>query len=438
MKIIALTAENVKKLVAVEIRPDGNVVQITGKNGQGKTSVLDCIWWALAGATHIQSAPIRKGATEARISLDLGEITVTRAFKKRDDEKITTSITVENDQGARFPSPQRMLDGLLGELSFDPLAFARMDARQQFNELKRFVPDVDFEAIADANRDDYAKRTEVNRAAKQAKTMADQIDVDAAVADQAPIDESALLEKLQSAADHNSQIETRKVRREQAREAADAKLRESELHKGKAAELREQADDHDAQARALVEEAKAIDKKIDDAPPLPDPIDTDAVRVELEAARQANAQIDQAKRKAALLAEAEEADAQSKALTKAMEDREQAKRDTVANAELPVPALAFGDGEIMLDGVPFDQASDAERLRTSIAIAMASNPKLRVIRVRDGSLLDEEAMRLVSEMADGNDYQVWIERVDDTGKIGFVLEDGRLKGEAEAQTEAAE
>jgi len=45
MKIISLVAENVKKLVAVEIKPDGNLVEITGKNGQGKTSVLDSIWW---------------------------------------------------------------------------------------------------------------------------------------------------------------------------------------------------------------------------------------------------------------------------------------------------------------------------------------------------------------------------------------------------------
>lgn len=49
MKIVQLTAENVKRLTAVSIAPDGNLVQITGRNGQGKTSVLDAIWWALAG-----------------------------------------------------------------------------------------------------------------------------------------------------------------------------------------------------------------------------------------------------------------------------------------------------------------------------------------------------------------------------------------------------
>ena len=39
MKIIRLSAENVKRLVAVEIEPTGNLVEITGKNGAGKTSV---------------------------------------------------------------------------------------------------------------------------------------------------------------------------------------------------------------------------------------------------------------------------------------------------------------------------------------------------------------------------------------------------------------
>ncbi len=71
----------------------------------------------------------------------------------------------------------------------------------------------------------------------------------------------------------------------------------------------------------------------------------------------------------------------------------------------------------------------AEKLRASVSIAMAMNPKLRVIRVRDGSLLDEDGLRLLAEMADKSDYQIWIERVDSSGKVGFVLEDGHLKVE---------
>jgi recombinational DNA repair ATPase RecF len=61
MKIIELQAENVKRLRAVTITPEGNIVEISGRNGQGKTSVLDAIWWAVSGTTHIQAVPIRKG-----------------------------------------------------------------------------------------------------------------------------------------------------------------------------------------------------------------------------------------------------------------------------------------------------------------------------------------------------------------------------------------
>ena len=62
----------------------------------------------------------------------------------------------------------------------------------------------------------------------------------------------------------------------------------------------------------------------------------------------------------------------------------------------------------------------------------------RFIKIgEDGSLLDETALSLVAEMADANDMQVWIERVDSSGKIGFVLEDGHVR-KAEAQrTEGA-
>ena len=124
MNIVKLQAENIKRIVAVEIKPDGALVQITGRNGAGKSSVLDAIWWALAGERSHQSAPIRKGADTARIKLDLGEVVVTRHFAKREDDSVVTRITVENAEGARFPSPQKMLDSLLGSLAFDPLAFA--------------------------------------------------------------------------------------------------------------------------------------------------------------------------------------------------------------------------------------------------------------------------------------------------------------------------
>src|SRR3989304_5887106 len=110
MKILKLTAENIKRLIAVEITPDGNLVQITGKNGAGKTSALDAIWWALAGTTHIQAQPIVKGENKARVRLDLGEIVVSSTIF------IIFSIFCRFFcQNINFSAPSPLLDKLLGE-----------------------------------------------------------------------------------------------------------------------------------------------------------------------------------------------------------------------------------------------------------------------------------------------------------------------------------
>jgi hypothetical protein len=65
-------------------------------------------------------------------------------------------------------------------------------------------------------------------------------------------------------------------------------------------------------------------------------------------------------------------------------------------------ASASARTRYFLRGEPWSQASDAERLVASMQMAMAMNPKLSIVRVRDGSLLDGDSMRLVAEMAAKN------------------------------------
>ena len=432
MQIIGLVAENIKRLSAVEITPRGAVVEITGRNGQGKTSVLDAIWWALTGAKHIQSSPIRKDANEALIRLDLGtgdklEYRVTRHFRRRDDETITTSIVVESPQGARFSSPQSVLNALLGELSFDPLAFTRLDSAKQFETLKRFVPGVDFDAIEAANRRDYERRTEINREAKKLRAQAAGIAVPAD-APAARADETALVEELEKAGEHNALIERRKAKRE----AAEIEMRNL---RAQAERLRRDAEEAIARANHLDDEANKIDDQLKSAEPLPEPIDTASIRERIAEARRINAAVAAREQRAALEAQAAELEAQSQALTEAMEQRNAEKMRAIEAAAMPIPGLSLGDGIVLLNGLPFDQASDAEQLRASVAVAMAMNPALKVIRVRDGSLLDDDAMRLLAEMAEEKGYQVWVETVSSDRPGAVVIEDGTVKGVIPQKTE---
>ena len=57
---------------------------------------------------------------------------------------------------------------------------------------------------------------------------------------------------------------------------------------------------------------------------------------------------------------------------------------------------------------------------------MVANPKLRILRIKDGSLLDSKNLALLTKMADKYDYQIWIERVATDGKVGIVMEDGMV------------
>jgi len=431
LKIVSLQAENVKRIQAVRIDPTGNLVEITGRNGQGKTSVLDSIWWALKGAGVVQRSPIRAGQERAKITLDMGALIATRHFKRLEDGDYSTHLEVMTEGGGMLSSPQKAVDGLLGKLAIDPLEFANMKPADQFDTLKGFVAGYDFAGEAAADLADRTKRTEVNRVAGEKATQAAAIAIPESVP-AVKVDESALIDELAAVGEHNATIERRKEGRELvAKEARDFRAAAAESRE-RAAEYRRKAEELDEQSSSQEAEAVAREEKLATAKPLPAPKDAAEVRKRLEEAKRTNALVDQAARRTALKAEAEAYEKQSEGITERINQREAAKRAAISEAKLPVEGIGFGAGFITLNGVPFDQASDAEQLRASVSIAMAAKPRLRVIRIRDGSLLDDDGLRLIAEMADAADYQVWVERVDSSGKVGFVIDDGMVRHAPEA------
>lgn len=430
-RIVRLEAENLKRLVAVEVSPDGNLIEVTGKNGQGKSSLLDAIFYALAGTSEIPATPIRKGEQSARVHLDLGAIKVTRKFAAKEDGGYTTSLVVENEDKARYSSPQSILDALIGELAFDPLEFTRMKPREQFEALRRFVPGFDFDAAAKERQRLFDERTVVNRRVKDLKSQIAGI----SVPDDTPseeIDVSALADELQKVGEHNADIEVRKANRERAAEEAVRLRAEADSLDQQAADYRRLAEEAEAKAAELRDKATVNDKRLAEAGPLPEPKDPSEIRAKIERANGINARVRDKRRRDDLIAQAESAEKESNALTAAIEKSDAEKAAAIASAKMPVDGIGFADGYVTLGGLPFEQASSAEQLRASIAIAIAANPRLRVLIVKDGALLDEESMKIVAEMAEKNDVQVWVESVQSGRANAIVIEDGRIREEAPA------
>ena len=187
---------------------------------------------------------------------------------------------------------------------------------------------------------------------------------------------------------------------------------------------RNAAGDH---AARLAREGEELRSTLAALPPVEPDTDTAAMQEQVTAAEQTNEHVRSKRRKVELLAESCTASISAGALTDQMEKRRVKARDAIAAADLGIDGLTVADGRVMLGDHPFDQASDAERLLASCAIAGRGDAELRVLRIRDGSLLDENSLRLAAEWAAKNDYQVWVERVDTTGKVGIVIEDGQVK-----------
>ena len=168
--IVRLEAANVKRLKAVRVTPTGALVVVAGRNAQGKSSVLDSVMYALAGKRAIPDRPVRDGADKAVIEIETEALIIKRTITAAGGGQ----LTISRKPGVTVPKPQTVLDQLTGELSFDPLAFTRLDRRAQAERLRQLAG-LDTAQI-DADREAaYNTRTEVNRELKAARARLDKL-----------------------------------------------------------------------------------------------------------------------------------------------------------------------------------------------------------------------------------------------------------------------
>lgn len=428
MRIIRLQAEGYKRLEAVDITPDGDLVEVRGNNGNGKSSVLDAIFVALAGAAVAPIKPVREGEEMAIIRVDLGEIVVTRIFT---DDGATRLKVTNADGSATYSSGQTMLDDLIGHIAFDPLEFARLKPDEQAEQLRQLVEiEVDLDQLARERQIAFNSRRDLNRDVKALKARLDAIpklDKPETLPDR-----DALVAALEDAANKNAAREQEISRRGQMNERARAAKERADVHAETAKKLRLEAEERDKAAAVELEVEKDIKAEIEGLPELAEVIDVAALREQITQADKIKDIADQIRGRETLEAEYSEAVENADAFSVAIEEADKKRNEAIAAAKMPVEGLSLVVNEddklgVTFNGIPFSQASSAEQLRVSTAVAMAANPKLRVIRIKDGSLLDKNSLSILREMATENDFQIWGEFVGDEG-AGIIMEAGKVRG----------
>ena len=427
MRIFQLKTENVKKVKAIEITPTTDVVIISGNNGQGKTSVLDSIWYALQGRTGLKGTPmpIRKGEKKASVTLKLYEeltdagiaigeqpqvkFIVTRSWTA--DDK--TYLKVTNAEGLTYNSPQELLDDFIGELTFDPLEFAQMKEKDQRDLLLRLA-NVDIDSY-----DEKIARLREERRIQGQKVKLYEGERDLRDFSDVPTEEISIVElqsKLEEAVDHNRDIDAANHKIEHHKSIIESKQDrilnlQAEIESLKASILTD---------CTLVEREQKFIKENKK-------VDIEYIRKSINASLAINEMVQAKKRNL-------EADKKRDIAQKGYDDYTtgigvvlKQKVTALQNAKMPIEGLSVNDIGVTYNDIPFSQLSSSEQLIVSLCIAMALNPKLRVIRITDGSLLDDKSMNIIKKYAKAEKYQIWVEKVDGTGTVGFYIEEGEVK-----------
>lgn len=411
MKIVRLHAENFKGLKNVDIKPTGSIVRITGKNAAGKTSAIDCIPCGLGGKGAIPSAPIRRGATKARIDIDLGEMVVQQSITAKG-----SYLKVTGPDGKAVKSPQTVLDEKVGDLSFDPLAFSRMDSKKQADVLRQLAG-LDLDDLKRRERGLVEDRQLVTRESKALVARLESMAKPATDLPKEYLDTDAMHEATNKAASHNATIAKRRAYAESvALVYADAQA------------VLKRAEEHLKSAQTASMKADEVLSRSGQA------VDMEALTTELSNAYEINKSIEAAGFYRILASEVSGKRESAGQLNRDIESVRTERAQRIADAKYPLKGLSVSeDGQVIYSGVPLDQTSQAESTLISASIAMALNPELRLMLIRDGSLLDsdsEKALETLAEDAEGG-YQIWIEQVaerDENGNApaGFFIENGEL------------
>lgn len=440
MKILKLEAENFKKLKAIEITPVNNIIEITGLCEQGKTSILDVIKATLCGEKFAE--PIRQGEKTGKSVVDLGDKIVTRTFTESGG-----SLKVESKDGAKYPSPQALLDSLVGKIAFDPLAFAReKDSKKQVDMLLKVVEiKVDTEHLKDisgvvvpvmpnpldmlntAYKSVYEERTLSNRQLDSAKKILESIPavekVEEVLLTDLVTERDGLERTIRENKDKRDDVESQRKYAQEKEKFRDSIAVEIE---GLEKQLNAKREALKAATNVVIESEKELKMLEDVAVALKDPDLTD-INTRIANADATNKQAKQYADRLVKQDEVTRLQSDVDSQNKKLEDVRKYKTEIISKTKFPVPGLDFENGGVTFNGKPFSQASSAEKMRVSLGIVLAGSPQLKVALLDGYESLDKHQRQIIEQMAANHDFQIWCTSVSDDETVGIYIEDGEIK-----------
>lgn len=413
VKINELLIENVKRVKAVQFEPSADGLTIIGgRNGQGKTSVLDAIAWALGGNNYKPSVPERDGALvppNLHIELSNGLIV------ERKGKNSTLKVTDPNGN----KSGQQLLNEFVSTLALDLPKFINGSDKDKADSLLKILGIGDVLSQLDIKENQlYAQRTEVGRIADRKKKAADEMPMYPNVPKE-PVSATELIKEQQEILARNGENERKRqdaARYEQILANAQIAFDEAKAALQKAEQdcltARKSAEDLHDESTAELEKNLA----------------------EIEAL---NIKIRANSTKEAAEVEANNLQQEYDGLTEQIESIREERNKLLDSAELPLPGLSVKDGKLIYNNMPWDGMSGSDQLKVATAIVRKLNPQCGFVLMDKLEQMDLETLQEFGAWLKQEGLQVIATRVSTGDECSIIIEDGMVKGDTEAVKEKA-
>ncbi|MGF2029363.1 AAA family ATPase [Lactococcus lactis] len=400
IKINKLEIENVKRVKAVSLEPTQNgLTVIGGRNGQGKTSILDSIAWALGGNKYKPSQPHREGSVlppNLQISLSNGlEI-------KRDGKNSDLKVIDPSGQKAG----QKLLDSFVEEFALNLPKFMESSNADKARTLLQIIGVGDKLAEFEKKEQElYNERLVIGRVADQKKKFAAEM----TYFQEAPKELISVSELIQE------------------QQAILAKNAENERLRGQRDNLKQQQAHLDSEIARLIEEKAKVDQQLEiaekDALDLHDE-STDQLEYSIsnteEINRKVRANFDKDKAEQDAQVEKEKYDNLSAQIDRIRLDKNQLLED----ADLPLPGLSVAEGELLYKGQRWDNMSGAEQLKVSTAIVRKLNPECGFILIDKLEQMDLDTLKEFGQWLEQEQLQAIATRVSTGDECSIIISDG--------------
>ncbi|MCT3124705.1 AAA family ATPase [Lactococcus lactis] len=400
IKINKLEIENVKRVKAVSLEPTQNgLTVIGGRNGQGKTSILDSIAWALGGNKYKPSQPHREGSVlppNLQISLSNGlEI-------KRDGKNSDLKVIDPSGQKAG----QKLLDSFVEEFALNLPKFMESSNADKARTLLQIIGVGDKLAEFEKKEQElYNERLVIGRVADQKKKFAAEM----TYFQEAPKELISVSELIQE------------------QQAILAKNAENERLRGQRDSLKQRQVQLDSEIARLIEEKAKVDQQLEiaekDALDLHDE-STEQLEYSIsnteEINRKVRANFDKDKAEQDAQVEKEKYDNLSAQIDRIRLDKNQLLED----ADLPLPGLSVAEGELLYKGQRWDNMSGAEQLKVSTAIVRKLNPECGFILIDKLEQMDLDTLKEFGQWLEQEQLQAIATRVSTGDECSIIISDG--------------